>query len=130
VVEPLAHGKHLPVGAEKGRQDPPLLVTSAMAGGGEAHSHIAHQNYRPLSILCLFSHRAQNGRSWPSLTALLQHLAAALNHRALRLHESLLPNREVGALGRGMKESEATYLFGVSLSSVKRYARIIPSIVN
>jgi hypothetical protein len=29
-----------------------------------------------------------------------------------------------------MKKSEATYLFGVSLSSVKRYASMAPSIVN
>jgi hypothetical protein len=27
----------------------------------------------------------------------LQRLAAALNHRTLRIHERLLPNREVGA---------------------------------
>jgi hypothetical protein len=29
-----------------------------------------------------------------------------------------------------MKESEATYLFGVSISSVNRYASMAPSIVN
>jgi hypothetical protein len=29
-----------------------------------------------------------------------------------------------------MKESEATYLFGVSISSFKRYASMAPSIVN
>ena len=29
-----------------------------------------------------------------------------------------------------MKESEATYLFGVSISSVKRYASMAPSNVN
>ena len=29
-----------------------------------------------------------------------------------------------------MKESEATYLFGVSFSSFKRYASMAPSIVN
>jgi hypothetical protein len=50
----------------------------------------------------------------------LQRLAAALNHRALLLHESLLPNREVETVGQGMKKSEATYPFGVSLCSVKR----------
>jgi hypothetical protein len=39
-----------------------------MGGGAEAHSHIA-PNYLPLSIPCLFAHTAQDGRSWPSLTA-------------------------------------------------------------
>jgi hypothetical protein len=29
-----------------------------------------------------------------------------------------------------MKQSEATYLFGVGFSSVKRYPRMVPSIVN
>jgi hypothetical protein len=29
-----------------------------------------------------------------------------------------------------MKKSEATYLFGVSISSVKRYASMAPSTVN
>lgn len=35
----------------------------------------------------------------------------------------------VNALGRGVKKSEATYLFGVSISSVKGYVRAwsIPS---
>ena len=33
-------------------------------------------------------------------------------------------------MGLGMQQSEATYLFGVSLSSVNRYARMVPSIVN
>jgi hypothetical protein len=60
----------------------------------------------------------------------LQRLAAALNHRALLLHESLLPNREVETVGQGMKKSEATYPFGVSLCSVKRHASMDPSIVN
>jgi hypothetical protein len=60
----------------------------------------------------------------------LQRLAAALNHRALLLHESLLPNREVETVGQGMKKSEATYPFGVSLCSVKHYASMAPSIVN
>ena len=36
---------------------------------------------------------------------------------------SLLPNRQLGAVGRRMNKSEAPHLFGVSLSSVKRYAR-------
>src|SRR5688500_12095868 len=47
----------------------------------------------------------------------IQSFAAPLNHRTLRLHESLLPNRQVGAVGRGMKRNEAVYLFGVSRSS-------------
>jgi hypothetical protein len=29
-----------------------------------------------------------------------------------------------------MKQSEATYLFGVGLSSVERYASVAPSVVN
>jgi hypothetical protein len=33
----------------------------------------------------------------------LQRLAETLNHGTLRLHESLLPNRQVRAIGRGMK---------------------------
>jgi hypothetical protein len=33
------------------------------------------------------------------------------------------PTREIGAVGQGMQQSEATYLFGVSLSSVKHLAR-------
>ena len=45
VLEPSAHGKHLPVGAEKGRQDPGFLVTSAILGGGEGHSHIAPKKF-------------------------------------------------------------------------------------
>jgi hypothetical protein len=32
-----------------------------------------------------------------SAKASIQRLAAALNHRTLRIHERLLPNREVGA---------------------------------
>jgi hypothetical protein len=52
----------------------------------------------------------------------LPRLAATLNYRTLRLHERLLANRHVGAVGLGMKQSEATYLFGVSLPSVKHFA--------
>jgi hypothetical protein len=37
-------------------------------------THISHQNYLPLSISCLFTHRAQDGRSWPSFTAPLEAL--------------------------------------------------------
>jgi hypothetical protein len=33
----------------------------------------------------------------------LQRLAETLNHRTLRLHESLLPNRQLRAIGRRMK---------------------------
>jgi transposase len=33
-------------------------------------------------------------------------------------------------VGQGMKKSEATYLFGVSISSLKRYASMARSIVN
>jgi len=29
-----------------------------------------------------------------------------------------------------MQQSEVTYLFGVGLSSVNRYARMVPAIVN
>jgi len=35
----------------------------------------------------------------------LQRLAAALNRRTLRLHESLLPSRQVGAVGRRVKRA-------------------------
>jgi len=35
------NGKCLPVGAEIALQRPQVLVTSTMAGGAEAHSHIA-----------------------------------------------------------------------------------------
>jgi len=44
----------------------------------------------------------------------------------------LLRKELVKALGRGMKKSEATYLFGVSISSVKRYVRAwsIPSLAK
>ena len=44
--------------------------------------------------------------------------------------ESLLPHREVETIGQGMKESEATHLFGASFSSIKRYASVAPFIVN
>jgi hypothetical protein len=63
-------------------------------------------------------HRSGVGNDGP-----LQRLAAALNYRALRLHKSLLPNRQVETVDQGMKKSEATYLFMVSISSVKRYVR-------
>jgi hypothetical protein len=56
---------------------------------------------------------------------LLQRLAAALTHGTLLLHESLLPNRQVGAVGREMNRSQVAHLFGVSLSSVKRYATMV-----
>jgi transposase len=36
----------------------------------------------------------------------------------------------VEAVGRQLNRSEAAYLFGVSFSSVKRYASMAPSIVN
>jgi hypothetical protein len=36
----------------------------------------------------------------------------------------------VKAVERGMNQSEGTYLFGVGLSSVSPYARVVPSIVN
>jgi hypothetical protein len=52
-----------------------------------------------------------------------QRLAAALNHSTLGLHESLLPNRQAETVGRGMRKSEGTYLFRVSLSCVKHFAR-------
>jgi len=42
---------------------------------------------------------------------------AALNHRPSRLHESVLPNRQVRAVGRRMNRSEAAYLFGIGLFS-------------
>src|SRR5215217_3773067 len=38
---------------------------------------------------------------------LSQCLAAASNHRTLRLHESLLPNRQVGAVRRSLKWARA-----------------------
>jgi hypothetical protein len=47
----------------------------------------------------------------------------SIEPQGIKLHESLLPNREVETVSQGMKKSEATYLFGVSLSSVNRYAR-------
>jgi transposase len=43
--------------------------------------------------------------------------------------EDLLKNI-TEAVGRGMKRSEAANPFGVSLSSIKRYARMISSIFN
>jgi hypothetical protein len=42
----------------------------------------------------------------------------------------LTPNTQVETVGQGMKKCEATYLFGVSFSSVKRYARKLSSMVN
>ena len=47
-------------------------------------------------------------------------------------HEGLRPNRRDETVVRGMKKSEATYLFGVSISSVKRYVRAwsIPSLAQ
>jgi hypothetical protein len=53
----------------------------------------------------------------------IQRLAAALNHRTTRLHESLLPNRQVGAVGREMKRARPAHPFEIGFSSVKRYAR-------
>ena len=44
--------------------------------------------------------------------------------------KAYFPNREVGAVGRRMKRSEATYLLKVSFSYVKRYPSMVPSIIN
>jgi hypothetical protein len=41
-------------------------------------------------------------------TDALQRLAVTLNHRTLRLHERLLPNRQIRSIGRGMKEQAHT----------------------
>jgi hypothetical protein len=43
----------------------------------------------------------------------------------------MLTSQQTGR-SRGMKDEkgEAAYLFGVSLFSVKRYAKMVPSIVN
>jgi hypothetical protein len=52
-----------------------------------------------------------------------------LNRRALQLHEDYF---EQTSWSRGAKDEkgEAAYLFRVSLSSVNRYAKMVPSIVN
>jgi hypothetical protein len=50
--------------------------------------------------------------------------------RAVGLHESLLPNRQVGAMGRMNEKGEAPYLFGVSFFSVKRYSGMASFVVN
>jgi hypothetical protein len=44
----------------------------------------------------------------------LQRLAAVLNRRTLRLLESLLPNRQVGAVGRGMKRARSSTYSGLA----------------
>ncbi len=41
-----------------------------------------------------------------------------------------LRKEKVETAGQGMKKCAAAYLFGVSLSSVKRYARMVPFIFN
>ena len=44
--------------------------------------------------------------------------------------EAYFPTDKSEFLERRMKKGEAAYLFGVSLSSVKRYASMVSSIVN
>jgi hypothetical protein len=53
----------------------------------------------------------------------------AHHHRNLLDSEDLCRNI-VEAVRRGVKRSEAAYLFGLSLSSVKGYARMVPPMVN
>jgi hypothetical protein len=48
----------------------------------------------------------------------------------MKAYSEDLRKKIIEAVGRKMKMSEATYLFGVSLSSVKCYARMVPSIFN
>ena len=48
---------------------------------------------------------------------------AVRHYNCINVYSDNLRKELVNALGQGMKKSEATYLFGVSLSSVKRYAR-------
>jgi len=43
----------------------------------------------------------------------------------MKAYSEDLRKKIVEAVQRGMKKSEAAYLFGVSLSAVKRYARIV-----
>src|SRR5215213_371625 len=50
----------------------------------------------------------------------LQRLAAAFNHRILRLHESVLPQQASRSRRTKGEKGQAAYLFGVSFSSVKR----------
>jgi hypothetical protein len=78
-----------------------------------------HDSLRARRAECPASTIAVVNEVDPLLTA----SCSSIDHRTLRIHERLLPNREVGAEGQGMKKSEATYLFGVSLSSVKHLAR-------
>ena len=49
---------------------------------------------------------------------ILQRLAAALNRRTLRLHESVLPQQASRSRGTKDEKGQAAYLFGVSFSSV------------
>jgi hypothetical protein len=49
--------------------------------------------------------RTRSAEPHPPLHQVLQHLAAALNRRTFRLHESLLSNRQVGAVGRRIKRA-------------------------
>src|SRR5687768_10902239 len=54
---------------------------------------------------------------------ILQRLAAALNHRALRLHESLLSKRQVVVVGRRIKRPGCLPVRGKLLLRQTRYAR-------
>jgi hypothetical protein len=59
-----------------------------------------------------------------------QRLAAALNHMTLRLLNAYFPKQTGRSRGTKDDKGDAVYLFGLSLFSVKRYARMVPLIVN
>jgi transposase len=52
------------------------------------------------------------------------------HYECMKAYSEDLRRKLEEAVGRGMKGSEAAYLFGVSFSSVKRYARMVPPVVN
>ena len=62
----------------------------------------------------------------------LRRYCAIRNYNCIKVYSDNLRKELVKALGQGMKKSEATYLFGISISSLKRYVRAwsIPSLAQ
>ena len=62
----------------------------------------------------------------------LRRYCAIRNYNCIKVYSDNLRKELVKVLGRGMKKSEATYLFGISISSLKLYVRAwsIPSLAQ